>query len=135
MLPSNNNNQPNIMSSTQRIYYTFPSRYSKIALDKVHDMLQDAELNGDYIKWKSGINYNTNRKIKIGGALHQHLSDKFMIQYPYEYVQGHSFGKNPVLFVDLADIDINSYLQENEKIITTIYALNSKLNNEIVSSL
>jgi hypothetical protein len=124
------------MSSTQRIHaYTFPSRYSKIAFDKATDMLQDAELKSDYIKWKSGINYNTNRKIVIGGALHKQLADKFMIQYPYEYVQGHSFGKNPVLFTDLTDIDVNFYLKENAKIINTIYALNSKLNNEVVSSL
>ena len=28
-------------------------------------MNADAELQNDYIKWKDGINYNTNRKIKM----------------------------------------------------------------------
>jgi hypothetical protein len=32
-----------------------------------------------YKKWKDGINYETNRKIKIGGKKHSELKGKFMI--------------------------------------------------------
>ena len=107
----------------------YPLRYSKIAFDELHRMLNNDELQRDYIAWKSGINYKTNRPITIGGDIHQQLADKFMIQYPYEYVQGHSFGKKPVLFVDLIDIDVTGYLQQNEKIISDTYEFNAKINN------
>ena len=140
----NNNNPTNIMSVNQLIR-TYPLRYSKIAFDELYDMLQNAELKRDYITWKSGINYKTNQQIEIGGILHQQLADKFMIHYPHNYVHGHCFGKNPVLFVDLVDIDVNSYLQETEQIKNEVdefnYKLNetklneTKLNNDVISSL
>ena len=120
------------MSFNQRAHYVYPSRIAKLTFDKVYDMLQNDELQNDYKKWQSGINYKTNRQIEIGGKLHRKLADKFMIQYPYNYIDGHCFGKNPVLFADLADIDVNSYLQETERIKKTIDEFNSKLNNEIV---
>ena len=119
------------MSTQQvnQIIRAFPLRYSKCAFDELHRMLKNDEFQRDYIAWKSGINYKTNRKITIGGTIHQQLADKFMIQYPYEYVQGHSFGKKPVLFVDLIDIDVTEYLQQNEKMISDTYAFNAKINN------
>ncbi len=108
---------------------TFPLRYSKIAFDELDSMLKNDELQRDYIAWKSGINYKTNLQITIGGTIHQQLADKFMIEYPYEYVKGHCFGKKPVLFVDLIDIDVTDYLQQNEKIISEIYEFNAKITN------
>jgi hypothetical protein len=98
-------------------------------------MLQNDELPSDYTKWKSGINYKTNRQIEIGGKHHRNLVDKFMIRYPYNYIDGHCFGKHPALFAYLVDIDVNSYLQETERIKISIEEFNYKLNNEIVSSL
>jgi hypothetical protein len=107
----------------------YPLRYSKIAFDELHRMLKNDEFQRDYIAWKSGINYKTNQKITIGGTIHQQLADKFMIQYPHEYIQGHCFGKNPVLFVDLIDIDVTDYLQQNEKIKSDIDDINANINN------
>jgi 23S rRNA G2445 N2-methylase RlmL len=107
----------------------YPLRYSKIAFDELHDMLQNDELQRDYIAWKSGIDYKTHRKITIGSNLHLQLADKFMIQYPHNYIQGHSFEKKPVLFADLIDIDVNDYLQKTKKIKSDIDEFNAKINN------
>ncbi len=40
--------------------------------------LEKELLQKDYIKWKAGINYMTNKKIKIGGRIHNELKLKFM---------------------------------------------------------
>jgi len=42
-------------------------------------MNADTELRNYYKKWKDGINYKTNRKIKIGGKIHRELKEKCMI--------------------------------------------------------
>ena len=130
-----NNNNQSIIMSINHSFRAYPLRYSKIAFDEVHRMLQNDETQDDYVKWKSGINYETNKNIEIGGQIHKQLADKFMIQYPYNYIQGHCFGKIPVLFVDLVNIDVNSYLQETDQIKSEIDEFNSNLNNEVISSL
>ena len=42
-----------------------PSRISKLVFDKVYDALQNDEFQSNFIKWKFGINYKTNRLIEI----------------------------------------------------------------------
>ena len=58
------------------------------------------------INGKKGINYKTNRKISIGGKIHEELKKKFIIQYGYNYV----------LFKDLIGIESYKYLQETKQI-------------------
>lgn len=69
-------------------------------------MNEDTELQNDYEKWKDGINYKTNRKIKIDGKIHRELNQKFMI-----YTCG------GVLFDTLNSINAYKYLQESKKLL------------------
>jgi len=84
----------------------YPKRYDNSVFEKLNEMNGDTELQNDYEKWKDGINYKTNRKIKIDGKIHRELKQKFMI--------------GGVLFDTLNSINAVEYLQETEKIINEI---------------
>ena len=51
----------------------YRDRYNKEEFEKYKEIIKSIE---NYEKWKIGINYKTNRKIKIGGKKH--------IQFGYE---------------------------------------------------
>ena len=87
----------------------YPERYDNSVFEKLNEMNGDAELQNDYKKWKDGINYKTNRKIKIDGKIHRELKQKFMI-----YTCG------GVLFDTLNSINTDEYLQETNQIINEI---------------
>ena len=81
-------------------------------IEKFNEMNESSELQNDYKKWKDGINYITNRKIKIGGKIHTQLKEKFMIKD----------GFRSILFEDLTKIkELSSpalrdeYLKESNK--------------------
>ena len=95
----------------KKILKQYPFRYCKIVFDKYNEIIENIGLQNDYKKWKSGINYKTNRKLKIGGNLHTELKEKFMIK---------CLNYRDVLFEDLLDINIDTYLQETEIIKLTI---------------
>ena len=88
---------------TKKPEKAYPKRYDKSIFEKLYEMNDDAELQNDYIKWKNGINYNTNRKIKIDGKIHSDSKQKFMINYC-------------ILFDELNHINAHEYLQETKKI-------------------
>lgn len=70
----------------------------------------------NFEKWKSGINYNTNRKIKIGGRTHYQLGYKdFYIPFNNGYI----------LFTELDHIDIELYQKETDRLKKEIDAYNS----------
>jgi hypothetical protein len=91
-------------------------------------MNSDIELQNDYKKWKDGINYKTNRKIKIGGKIHREVEEKFMISYSHNYSMGHQI-MSSVLFEDLININADDYLQETKKINNEIDAENIIIKN------
>lgn len=112
---------------TKKPEKSYPSRYSKSAFEKCREMITNTELQDDYNKWKSGINYKTNRKIKVGGKIHTELKQKFMIGRPI---------CRSVLFSDLADITECDYLQETECINNEIDIENASIKeyNALVDS-
>jgi hypothetical protein len=85
----------------------YPKRYNNSLFEKLNEMNRDIELQNDYKKWKVGINYKTNRKIKIDGKIHRELKQKFIIC-------------GDVLFDNLNCINSDEYLQETKKIINDI---------------
>ena len=87
----------------------YPLRYDKMVFEKLNEMKSDVELQNDYKKWKNGINYDTNRKIKIGGKIHKKLEKKFII---------HS--SRGIRFDILNDINVDEYLQETKIIYDNI---------------
>ena len=106
---------------------SYPGRYDISVFEKLNEMKTDTKLQNDYKKWKDGINYNTNRKIKIGLKLHNKLKEKFMINLSY---------CSSVLFEDLLNINVDEYLQETKKIYNEIDAENTiieKYNNTVKS--
>jgi len=57
----------------------YPKRYDNFVFEKLNKMNQDIELQNNYKKWKNGINYKTNRKIKIDGKIHTKLKKLYDI--------------------------------------------------------
>ena len=86
----------------------YPVRYDSAMFGKLAEIDLD-DLRNKYEKWKRGINYKTNRKITIGGKIHNSMSSHFMIVHRIGS-QWHS-----VLFEDLAEINVCDYLRETEK--------------------
>jgi hypothetical protein len=89
---------------TKKREKNYPERYDYSVFEKLNEMNTNIELQNDYKKWKDGINYKTNRKINIGGKIHNELKQKFMIDRYYG-----------VLFDTLNNINAKEYLQETEK--------------------
>jgi hypothetical protein len=84
---------------------------------KKYDKIQ--EKKSDYDKLKKGINFLTNRKIRIGGKVYNDLLKRnFHI-------------KDNVFFTDLDNIDRVRYLQETEKIKENIKQSNTEIDNVI----
>lgn len=106
---------PKKIEETQKIERQYPTkkqektyskrRYDISVFEKLNEMNGNTELQNDYKKWKDGINYKTNRKIKIDGKIHRKLEEQFMI-----YTCG------GVLFDTLNNINADEYLQETKKI-------------------
>lgn len=109
----------------KKIKKTYPNRHDVYIFEKLNQMNADTELQNDYIKWKDGINYNTNRKIKIGGKIHEKLKQKFMV-----CCEG-------IIFDTLNNIDADEYLQETKKIINEIDGENAIIKdyNNLVDSI
>jgi hypothetical protein len=113
---------------TKKQEKTYPERYDNYVFEKLNEMNGDIELQNDYKKWKDGINYKTNRKIKIGGKIHRELKQKFMISYSHNNSMGYKI-KSSVLFEDLININADDYLQETKKINNEIDAENIIIKN------
>ena len=122
---------------TKKEIKSYPDRYSLLEFEGFDKMNTDTKLQKDYKKWKDGINYKTDRKIKIGGKLHSELREKFMIilsETDGEYI-------GSVFFGDLTDINADEYLQETKNINDYIDKRNAsiqdynKLVDEIISKI
>ncbi|KAL7714017.1 Uncharacterized protein QTN25_008442 [Entamoeba marina] len=92
----------------------YPNRYPEDVFIKFNEMCKNTQLMKDYQKWKSGINYKTNRKVTIGGKVHNRVKDKFMIHYEH-HCQSHT-SMQSILFEKVNDIDKDQYLSETEQI-------------------
>ena len=84
---------------SERQEKSYPERYNNALFERLNEINADKKLQNDYKKWKDGINYKTNRKIKIGGKIHRELKQKFMISYSHNYSMGHQTWSS-VLFED-----------------------------------
>lgn len=104
-------------SKKQKLVYQF--RYDKTIFDKLNEMNANIELQNKYNKWKNGINYITNKKITIGGKLHNKLKSIFMIKSNNENI----------LFDTLNNINMNEYLIETQKINEKIDKENDLIKN------
>lgn len=97
----------------------YKDRYNKEHFEKYKEIKESIE---NYEKWKIGINYKTNRKIKIGGKTHSQLG------YEIFYIK---VGNSHIIFTDLDDINIEVYIQETEKLKKEIENYNLLVYNAI----
>lgn len=88
----------------------YPFRYKNDIFDKYNNLIKNEIILNNYEKWKTGINYKTNRKITINGKIHKKLKNIFMIGY----------NNKEILFEELKNIDITNYNLETKKIYTDI---------------
>jgi len=86
----------------------YKNRYNKEDFEKYKEITKSIE---NYEKWKMGINYKTNRKLKIGGKTHRQFGyENFYIKH------GTTYSYSYILFTDLDGINNELYLQETEKL-------------------
>ena len=69
------------------------------------------------MKWNSGINYKTNRKIKIGGKIYKELGKRFVVNYGNI---NYGFYEHSISFADLVNINVEDYIQETKIIVEKI---------------
>tara|TARA_Y100000389_G_scaffold13821_1_gene12271 strand:+ start:6820 stop:7431 length:612 start_codon:yes stop_codon:yes gene_type:complete len=102
------------------------ARYKEKNFEKLNDMINDLAFMNNYQKWKDGINFKTNKNIKIGGDTHKKL-DCF-----YQYIRG--FGR--VYIDDMININQEDYLKETIEIVKDISNKNKEIHkyNDIVKS-
>ena len=104
----------------ERIYLShkipkcYPDRYDNAVFEKFNEMNSDTQFQNDYKKWKAGINYKTNRKIKIWGKTYKELEkSRFSIKVPLKWCP---CVWTYISFDELKNIDAVKYLEETEKI-------------------
>jgi hypothetical protein len=121
---------------TKKQEQSYPKRYKDWEFKRFREMNTDTNFQNDYKKWKDGINYKTNRKINIGGKVHDKLKEKFMIT-TITYINSCSQSHSSFLFEDLIDINADEYLQETDKINNNIDNENDVIQayNKLVDSL
>lgn len=85
-------------------------RYEKHVFDQYHAIINNTNIQKDYAIWKSGRNYNNNRKIKIGGPSHRYLEKRFYI-FTNEH-NNHSYKGDYKLFTILDGINEETYYHE-----------------------
>jgi hypothetical protein len=105
--------------------YQYPLRYNKEVFDIYNTKISNPNFENDYIKWKSGINYITNRKIKINGKTHNEIKGNFYISYYHNYSNTYSTLQF-VFFENLKNINFQKYLNET-------YIINKKIDDDNVS--
>ena len=91
---------------------TYKNRYCSADFTNYKLMLNAPQ---NYELWKSGINYKTNRKIKIGSKIHNQLRNEFYV-----------YNSNLLLTV-LDGIDSELYIQETDKLIKEIFDYNAQI--------
>jgi hypothetical protein len=94
----------------------FKNRFTKHDFEKYDRIIENKE---NYDRLKKGINFLTNRKIRIGGKVYNNLLKKYF------------FIKDHVFFTDLDNIDRVRYLQETEKIKNKIQKSYTEIDNII----
>lgn len=106
---------------------SYPFRFTTEDFDKYNEILNNKILQDNYKKWKNGINYKTNRNIKINGKIHEDLKSIFMIKCK----------QHNILFNELNSIDFEKYLLETKTIYEDIDNKNKETNiyNNIVDTI
>jgi len=95
----------------------FPFRFKAEHFDKYNELLNNETLQINFKKWNNGINYKTNRKIKINGEIHRELKNIFII----------NCGKKNVLFDEFNGIDYEPYLLETKNMYADIDNKNKEI--------
>ena len=97
-------------------------RYQSDFFEDYKKIIQLPDIYEKYKKWKSGKNYNTNRKVNIGGEKHKLLGEIFRC--------GGILGGVP--FKKLEGINMEEYIEESEKIKNEIEEYNTSIDNIII---
>ena len=102
-----------------------PKRFNIEHFETFNKMIDDKDLMSNYQKWKLGINYKTNRKIKMGGDTHKKID---------------CFHKNifsdSIYIDDVININQGDYLKETFEMEKDIANKNEEIKryNDIVKS-
>jgi hypothetical protein len=109
---------------------SYQTRYDISVFNRFNEIISDTELQNHYKKWKDGINYNTGRKITIGGKIHNELKGRFMIGY------SHLGFRSSVFFEDLINVNVDEYLKHTKEMNDYVDKVNFEIkdyNNMVLS--
>ncbi len=96
---------------TYKMLEEYPNRYSKEFFDKYNELIKIPNYINNYTKLLSGINPNTNKKIKINGPTYNNIINKYII---YGYLFNNQY--KSIIFTELNDINQLEYINETNKI-------------------
>jgi hypothetical protein len=109
----------------------YPKRYTKDNFAEFNEINNNIKLQEDYKKWNNGINYLTNRKIKIGARTHRKIETIFIRLIQTKHLS--SINENDYLHetveikhkIDAENIAIKEYNKPIDSIILKINELES----------
>ncbi len=101
----------------------YKCRYTKQNFERCIEIEKRIE---DYEKWKIGINFITNRKLKIGGKVYRRLGEEH-----FHIKCGSDYSYSYVLFTELNGIESESYIQETKDIKDKIQERNQLITDVI----
>lgn len=106
------------------IIRTYPplKKYCKSTIEEYKNIINSTQYKNiinsdDYKKWKSGINYLTNRRIKIGGKTYKNIKNKFNIR-----INGSHFDIELLDYFNSINLDL--YIKEIDNIDDVIKQIN-----------
>ena len=99
----------------------YPNRYTKLLFEKFNELKNDEKFQNNFIKWKNGINYKTNRKFVNHSKIYKDQLYEFSIKYEH----------GSILFSELEKINQDDYITETELIKSDINIKNIEIINNI----
>lgn len=98
----------------------YPIRYNDSFFENLEKFKNSKKME-NYTKWKKGVNFKTNKKIKIGGDLYEKLKSSFQIKY---FIDEHVY---KVFFNEVEFLDIENYQKDTKIIIDELNCENNKI--------
>jgi len=117
------------MQDCDNIIHMYPNKKSteqytsRFTQEHFNEHTRISKSRDNFEKWKSGVNFKTNRKIKIGGKLHETIKyDNFIILVDDQFI----------LFNELDNINCDLYLDETQKIKKNVHEHNQLVDIMII---
>tara|TARA_B110000285_G_C14867857_1_gene487710 strand:- start:59 stop:724 length:666 start_codon:yes stop_codon:yes gene_type:complete len=107
----------------------YPIRYTEKFLLDYNKIINDPKIKIQYDKWIGGINYITNRSIKINGPMYNKLKYNFTLENQSKGPNSQiiTFSRHLLFDDEISRISIKEYVEETTKIYDPIDHINNDI--------